>query len=144
MANPYHYQAKKVTVCGHKKIGLPYDEHVYSSILESKMAVILIKNGIQFEPHKSFAVYDKHGNAFTYELDFLFNRPRKFGFMNQWVMGIEVKGVLRYNDLKRKDALEYCHNVPIFIVTESIIELWNTEGLWKEECGYKNGGSNVV
>jgi hypothetical protein len=131
--NPYKYQAKKVIVSGHTKIGLPYNDHTYASQLEAKMAVILLQNKIFFEPHKKFDVFDRHGQSFTYTVDFVFDVPRKFGFMPGWVMGLEVKGVLQYKDLRRKDALEYCHNLPIFLVTEPIMEVWQREGLWKDD-----------
>jgi len=130
--NRYEYQPKKVIVCGHSKIGHSQDAHEYDSILEARMAVLLIQNKIRFTPHVKFlGLVDKEGKEFTYTVDFLFERPQKFGLMCQWAMAIEVKGVLSYNDIRRCDALAYWKNVPVYIATPAYIELWEKEGLMK-------------
>jgi|GEM_PF-4069388 len=124
-------QGVPTPVSGHQSIGLSEDVFEYSSYLEARFAKLLIEAGIRFKPHQRFDVVDRSGEKFTYAVDFLFEQPQKFGFWDGWYLAVEVKGCLSYKDLRRKDALEYCRELPTFIVTEPFIKLYEEEGLKK-------------
>jgi len=136
MPNPYKHRGVKTRVSGHKKIGLPYDVHEYDSKLEARCAKILLKYGIKFKPHVKFECKDEDGMLFHYTVDFLFPKPQKLagiGFIN----ALEVKGVLRFHDLDRIEALNKSHNIKTFIVLEPLIDMWETEGIYrKREKGH--------
>lgn len=119
--NPYRYKAKRTKVRG----------VWYDSRLEARMAMILLNNKIEFEPHREFQCVDVNGAFFKYIVDFYFPRPQEFLGITHSVRFIEVKGVLTRWDIRRLNALEYCHNLKGFIVTEPLISLWEREGIGK-------------
>lgn len=129
MANPYKHKAIKEKVAGHKKIGLPEDIYEYDSKLEARCAKILLKHEIKFKPHVKFDCVDRDGKPFTYQVDFLFEEPRKFLGISSAVDALEVKGVLTRHDLLRIEALKFKHGVRTFIVLEPLIRMWENDGV---------------
>jgi len=97
------------------------------------MARLLIQNLVRFTPHVKFNCILPTGERFSYELDFLLEVPCKFQGITHFVSGIEVKGVLRPFDFMRVEALKFCHRVRTFVVTEPLIILWETSGLFIKE-----------
>lgn len=137
--SPYTGKAIREKVSGHKSIGLEEDIHEYASRLEARCAKLLIKHGIPFRPHVKFKCVDRELKEFTYEVDFLFNEPRKFRGIEA-VDGIEVKGVLSSHDFLRKNALKYWHDLDIYIVLKDLIDFWEREGMRKEPTKSESNG----
>jgi len=125
----YTGRAVKEKVGGHKAVGLPEDVHEYASMLEARCAKILLKHNIRFKPHVKFDCVDREGKPFTYEVDFLFEEPKKFLGISEAIDAIEVKGVLSRHDLLRRTALKFKHGIDAYIVLEPIIQLWENEGV---------------
>lgn len=120
-------------VKGHKLIGHEEDEHYYDSILESRMATLLLKHRVRFFPHRTFRCVRRDGSMFTYEVDFVFEIPLKFAGISMPVNGLEVKGVLKPHDFTRVDALKYSHHIRIYNVLSPLIEFWERNGMfWPE------------
>ena len=128
---PNHYRGRAIPqdVPGHKKIGLSEDVHRYASKLEARCAQAFLKHGLRFKPHVKFDCVDRDGKPFTYEVDFLFERPIKLLGISVAVEAIEVKGALARRDLLRIDALKFKHGVRTFIATEPLIGMWEREGI---------------
>ncbi|MDO8572019.1 MAG: hypothetical protein Q7R79_05050 [bacterium] len=130
--DPYRGRSGTPTkVSGHKTIGLKEDVFEYASYLEARFAKLLIEAGVRFKPHQRYPVYGEEGEQFTYAVDFVLEQPQKFGFWDGFYLAVEVKGVLSYKDLRRKKALEHTHDLPTFILTEPLIDLYEREGLKK-------------
>lgn len=127
--NTYSYKAKKTVVHGHKSIGKKYDSHIYDSRLEARMARLLLKNKVVFTPHVKYTCINRDGTTFDYVIDFVFDRPQKFAGVHKWITCLEVKGVLSKSDLLRLDALEFTHGVHGYLVTETLIKMWEVEGM---------------
>lgn len=128
--NHYTIRAIPTKVQGHKSCGLPDDWHEYDSLLEARMARLLIQQKIPFTPHVKFQCFNREGKRFEYTVDFLLRSPQKFVGISPIVTALEVKGRLRKKDILRNDALDYCHKVKCWIVLEPHIEMWETEGLF--------------
>ncbi|OGY64609.1 MAG: hypothetical protein A3I89_01650 [Candidatus Harrisonbacteria bacterium RIFCSPLOWO2_02_FULL_41_11] len=140
MPNPYKgIRGIKTKVEGHKKIGLPEDIYEYDSRLEARCAQIFIKHGIRFKPHVRFDCFDKNIEKgikkFTYTVDFLFELPQSLLGISPIVDAIEVKGRLKRRDLLRIEALEFFHEKRTYIATETLIDLWERDGIQKKEEG---------
>ena len=114
---------------GRKPIPTKVNGVLYDSKLEARMATLLIENNVAFRPHQAFQVRDRKGGWFSYVVDFLLKRPKKFYGISQAIEAIEVKGVIRLQDINRIEALEYCQGIKTFIVTQALIILWEKEGL---------------
>jgi len=127
--NPYKAHAVKVKIAGHKKIELEEDVHEYASRLEARCAEVLIKHEVRFKPHVKFNCVDREGKPFTYEVDFLFEEPKKFLGISEAIDAIEVKGVLSRHDFLRRTALKFKHGIDAYIALEPIIQLWENEGV---------------
>lgn len=125
----YTGRAIKEKVSGHKAIGLAEDVHEYASLLEARCAKILLKHNIRFKPHVKFDCVDREGKSFTYEVDFLFEEPKKFLGISEAIDAIEVKGVLSRHDFLRRTALKFKHGIDAYIALEPIIQLWEHEGV---------------
>lgn len=104
--------------------------HLFASRLEARMARILHGNKIEFEPHKKFQVFGRDGEKYFYTVDFYLKRPYKFAGIPWAVTAIEVKGILTKKDIHRCDALDYCHFCKTWIVTDSLLRMWELEGLF--------------
>lgn len=128
--NAYRYKAVKTTVYGHKKIGHQKDGVQYDSILEARMARVLLANEVCFTPHVKFALVRPDGQPFDYTVDFLLHQPLDIAGVPGFVNAIEVKGVLSKKDIKRMKALEYCTPYRGWIAGEMFIKFWETEGLF--------------
>lgn len=129
MANAYTHNAIKEKVAGHKKIGLTEDVYEYDSKLEARCAKILLHHKIRFKPHVKFGCVDRDGKPFIYQVDFLFEEPRKFLGISSAVDALEVKGVLTRHDLLRIEALKFKHGIRTFIVLEPLIKMWEKDGV---------------
>ena len=114
----------------HKPIRTMFRGHMYDSKLEASLAEILFNNGVPFTPHITFSVIDRQGNPFTYTPDFVLDRDYKFKGIDKPVSILEVKGMLTDRDMLRMDALQYCHEVRGFIVTQSLIYYWKRDGMF--------------
>lgn len=125
----YTGRAVKENVAGHKSIGLKEDIHEYASLLEARCAKLLIKHVIRFKPHVKFECVDRDGKPFIYEVDFLFEEPKKFLGVSDAIDAIEVKGVLSRHDLLRRTALKFRHNIEVYIALEPMIQFWEREGV---------------
>ena len=101
---------------------------LYPSIMEARAARVFLRDDIEFKPHVKFVCFDRQGKQFNYTVDFLFARPQKLAGISKWVTFIETKGALTKHDILRLDALEYCHELKGFIVTEPLLQMWEKEG----------------
>lgn len=106
---------------------------IYDSLLEGRMARLLIKHGVKFYPHRTFRCVRRDGTLFTYEVDYIFESPQKFSGISVPVNGLEVKGRLKPHDFTRIDALKYTHHIRIYNVLEPLISFWEEHGMfWPE------------
>lgn len=129
MTQDYTAQAKPTTVKGHRLVGLLYDEHEYASVLEARMASLLIQHRIPFTPHLKFECWGPKGKSFFYTIDFFLSEPIRIAGSSTPVQAIEVKGVLKPYDFIRAEALKYCHGYKCFIVLEPHISYFESYGL---------------
>lgn len=126
----YTQKAKKTKIEGHSEyIGLEQDVIEYDSRLEARCAQCLLRERIKFQPHKKYEVIDRNGEPFNYEIDFDLKRPTKFSGIDRLVDSLEVKGVLKPHDFKRKDAFEYSANRDMWICTEALVRYWYEHGM---------------
>lgn len=103
----------------------------FDSKMEATVARMLIGNKIGFKPHQKFEVFGRDGEKYFYEIDFLLDKSIKFAGIPGAIKGLEVKGWLTKKDIHRIDALQYCHFINCWIVTQPLIEMWQREGmLW--------------
>ena len=107
-----------------------YNGVAYDSKLEASLAEILDENNIPFKPHVRYEVFDREGKKFHYTPDFVLEKDYKFKGINKTISVLEVKGMLSDRDMLRMDALEYCHQLRGFIVTQSLIYYWKREGMF--------------
>ena len=131
--NPYNHKAVPTWVNGHHKVNKDIPDSVqYSSQLEAKAAVLLIRQGISFTPHVKFQCWtrDNPPRPFTYEIDFLLKKAIKPVGTSVPITGIEVKGRLKHHDFLRCDSLRFFHGVRTLIVGEDLLTMWQEEGLW--------------
>jgi len=120
----YTVPANKSILKGHRRVGLPYDKHRYDSDLERAVAMLNIRNGLKFQPHKTYQVTDRDGTSFEYTPDFVYSRPYKFKGITKPVSAIEVKGVLKPNDFRRLDAWEYTEDRNMWIALPGLVKYW--------------------
>lgn len=125
----YRYSAIKTAVSGHQAIGLADDVVEYDSRMEAKLAILLIREGIRFLPHRMFKVFAPDGYEFTYRLDFLFLEPQKFAGISHFVMGLEIKGRLKPHDFVRQEALKYVHGIRTYMVLDPLLDFWYEYGM---------------
>lgn len=117
--NGYFIQAKPGKYKGHK----------YASQLEIRVAKLLDEHKIMFKPHVKFDVVDRKGKPFTYELDFLLQKPQKFIGISKPITMIEVKGVMCQHDIDRMEALKYTEDAEGFIVLPQLVQFWENCGM---------------
>jgi hypothetical protein len=94
------------------------------------MARLLIQYQVPFTPHVLYHVVSPDGKPFTYTIDFILESGHHFAGIPGIINAIEVKGVLSKKDIRRIDALDYCHRLKSWIVTETHIKMWEHEGLY--------------
>lgn len=105
----------------------------YDSRLEGRLATLLHAHKVKFTPHVKYEVFDRTGNRFFYTVDFLLHEKHRFVGIPLTIQALEAKGILSKRDIHRVEALDYCHFVKTWLVSENMILMWETEGMfWKE------------
>jgi len=130
----YNTRAKPVKISGHRRVGLSYDVHEYDSTLEGRAAQVWLQHGIKFYPHVELEVIDREGMPFTYEADFVFEEPQDLRMTGGPVHAYEVKGVLDPYDSKRKEALEYTHDINMWLGTPAHVQLLYEHGPYSKDA----------
>ena len=124
MKNKYTKKARKVKING----------VLYDSWTEARMAKVLHRNRIIFEPHVCYPnlMHPNREKPFSYTIDFVLAKPSKFAGIPTLIQAIEVKGVLSNSDLDRLEALEFYYGIKGWLVSEFLIKFWEVEGLWRQ------------
>jgi len=121
--NGYQYVAKKCLVNGEQ----------FDSLLEGRMAAVLIEHGVKFNAHIPFECYDPKGAKFTFVVDFVFETPQKLLGIRDTLDCLEVAGVLSPHKFKRNEGLAYCHRLRCYCAGYELIDLWERFGLWGQK-----------
>jgi len=116
----YQYAAKKTKVAG----------VWYDSLLEARMARLLLSHGVEFYPHVTYVCYDPKGKEFSYTVDFRFKTPQKLLGIRDTLDCLEVAGVLSRHKIKRNEGLRYCHQLRCYCAGYELIDMWEREGLF--------------
>ena len=117
-------------VYGHRTIGLPYDHYTYDSILESTVAVLLLRAGIKFFPHTTVSVIGAHGEFFFVGISFYFKgEDILLKGMDKPVHGLLVRWPVSETDLYEASCLLKMSKMTCAIVTPKTINKWKREGL---------------
>lgn len=117
-------------VTGHRTIGLQQDIIEYASYLESRMAVLLIRAGIPFIPHREVALYDSCSDHVCIHCpDFVLYSPIHVNGSLEEAQVIEVKGVLRPDTYVKKQLFESTWSLPYLIVGRLQLNFWEAYGL---------------
>lgn len=104
---------------------------LYCSLMEARCARVLDRAGIEFTPQVEYTCFDRQGKKFSYTVDFVMKSAQDLLGISKWITFIEIKGVLTTHDILRLEALQYCHQIKGYIVTESLLDLWEREGVKK-------------
>lgn len=126
----YTYTSQKVVVSGHSTIGLPFDTREYPSMLEGRMAALLIYNGVPFTP--SPTITSRYQNVESiHEPDFFLDYPIWLnGFRDRPYQVLETKGVIREHSLEKQIALEDTWKLSYLLVPDMWVTYWEAKGLF--------------
>jgi hypothetical protein len=126
----YTYTSQRVSVTGHETIGLPYDSREYPSMLEARLAALLIFNVVQFTPSPTItSLYQ--GEESIHEPDFFLSEPIWLnGFRDMSYHVLETKGVIREHSLEKQWAFEETWNLSYLLVSDMWVTYWEASGLF--------------
>lgn len=117
-------------VKGHHKVGLVQDTIAYASYLESRMAVLLLRAGIPFYPHRTIEMFDEQQQKLRFHSpDFILLEPVCFAEEDSPVSVVECKGVLKPDTFVKKRLVEEQWRLSYLIVGDLQLSFWEAYGL---------------